>query len=198
MGGAAAMRLVFIGPPGAGKGTQCKRLVELLNIPHLSTGEMLRAVKRQETALSRWVASYIDAGKLAPDHLVMRIVAQRLQSEECVNGALFDGFPRTIIQAQLLDDYLAEQGIKLDMALELKVVEEELIQRLLKRAQVDGRADDNYETIRERLHVFNTQTAPLIEYYASQGKLEQVNGMQSEEVVFGAIKLCVARHHPNN
>ena len=147
------MRLVFIGPPGAGKGTQCKLLVELLKIPHLSTGEMLRTVKRQETALSRWVASYIDAGKLAPDHLVMRIVAQRLQSDECQNGALFDGFPRTIIQAQLLDDYLAEQGIKLDMALELRVDEEVLIQRLLKRAEIDGRADDNYETIRERLHV---------------------------------------------
>ena len=86
------MRLVFIGPPGAGKGTQCKKLLELLQIPHLSTGEMLRTVKKQDSALSRWIASYIDAGKLAPDHLVMRIVAQRLQADDCKNGALFDGF----------------------------------------------------------------------------------------------------------
>jgi adenylate kinase len=153
-----------------------------------------RTVKRQDTALSRWVASYIDAGKLAPDHLVMRIVAQRLQSDECVNGALFDGFPRTLIQAQLLDDYLTEQDTKLDMALELQVLEEVLIERLLKRAQVDGRADDNYETIRERLHVFKTQTAPLTEYYANQGKLECVDGMQSEQQVFDAIKASVNKH----
>lgn len=188
------MRLVFIGPPGAGKGTQCKRLVELLNIPHLSTGEMLRAVKKQDSALSRWVASHIDSGKLAPDHLVMRIVAQKLASDDCKNGALFDGFPRTLIQAQLLDDHLAETGLVLDMALELKVKEEELIQRILKRAEVDGRADDNYETIRERLNVFNTQTAPLTEYYASQGKLETVDGMQSPDKVFDDIRACVARH----
>lgn len=188
------MRLVFIGPPGAGKGTQCARLVKLLSIPHLSTGEMLRTVKKQDTALSRWVASYIDAGRLAPDHLVMRIVSQRLKSEECVNGVLFDGFPRTIVQAQLLDDFLAEEGLRLDMALELRVDEEELIQRLLKRAQIDGRVDDNYETIRERLHVFKTQTAPLTEYYARQEKLEVVDGMQSPDDVFEAIKACVDRH----
>lgn len=188
------MRLVFIGPPGAGKGTQCARLVKLLSIPHLSTGEMLRTVKKQDTALSRWVASYIDAGRLAPDHLVMRIVSQRLKSEECVNGALFDGFPRTIVQAQLLDDFLAEEGLRLDMALELRVDEEELIQRLLKRAQIDGRVDDNYETIRERLHVFKTQTAPLTEYYARQEKLEVVDGMQSPDDVFEAIRACVDRH----
>ncbi len=105
------MRLVFIGPPGAGKGTQCARLVNLLSIPHLSTGEMLRSVKKQDTALSRWVASYIDAGRLAPDHLVMRIVAQRLKSDECRNGALFDGFPRTLVQAQLLDDFLSDEDL---------------------------------------------------------------------------------------
>jgi adenylate kinase len=127
----------------------------------------------------------------------MRIVAQKLQSEECAPGALFDGFPRTLVQAQLLDDYLVEHHRPLDVALSLKVDEEMLIDRLLKRALIDGRADDNYETIRERLRVFNTQTSPLIDFYAKQGKLETIDGAQSEDAVFEAIKHSIARHPPS-
>ncbi len=182
------MWIVFVGPPGAGKGTQCKRLVERLGIPHLSTGEMLREAKAHDTALSRWIASYIDAGKLAPDHLVMRIVAQRLKAQDCATGALFDGFPRTTIQAQLLDDFLVEQGLQLNLVLELRVVEDILIERLLKRAESEGRADDNRETIHERMRVYHSQTAPLVDYYAKQGKLIVIDGMQDADAVFASIE----------
>jgi len=149
---------------------------------------MLREAKTHDTALSRWIASYIDAGKLAPDHLVMRIVAHRLKSPDCSSGALFDGFPRTTIQAQLLDDFLVEQGLQLSMALELRVQEDILIERLLKRADSEGRADDNRETIHERMRVYHSQTAPLVDYYSKQGKLTVIDGMRNADSVFASIE----------
>ncbi|MFN5466904.1 MAG: adenylate kinase [Pirellulaceae bacterium] len=183
------MRIVFIGPPGAGKGTQCKKLIDLLGIPHLSTGDMLRTVREQDTALGRLVGSYLDSGQLAPDHLVMRIVTLRLQKPDCMPGVLFDGFPRTLVQAQLLDEYFEQHDQGLDLVLQLVVQESALIDRLVRRAAKEGRRDDTYETIQARLDVFNHQTMPLIDYYRKKNLLVPIDGMQDPESVFEAIQV---------
>jgi adenylate kinase len=181
------MRIVFIGPPGAGKGTQCKRLTQWLGIPHLSTGEMLRAT-RGDSALGRLVASYIDSGRLAPDYLVVRILTKRLLDPDCRSGCLFDGFPRTINQAQMLDEYLAVSKERLDLVLDLQVKQDELISRMVKRAEIEHREDDTAETITARLRVFYTQTAPLLDYYQGHGIVRPVDGMRLPEDVFNQIQ----------
>lgn len=189
------MRIIFIGPPGAGKGTQCSRLTQYLRIPHLSTGDMLRAT-RGASALGRLVASYIDSGRLAPDYLVMRIVFRRLEQPDCAGGVLFDGVPRTINQAEMLDEHLQSRQQNLDLVIDLQADQEELVNRLLKRAQVEQREDDNAETISARLRIFHSQTAPLLDYYRSRNLVQPIDGMQTADDVFLQIQNAIETRKP--
>jgi adenylate kinase len=184
-----AMRIVFIGAPGAGKGTQSERLVQLLGATHLSTGEMLRDALDRKTKIGLEAQAYLDAGKLAPDSVVVGIIRERLRMPDCARAVIFDGFPRTAEQAQELDALLAERGTPLDMVVELRVADDEVMRRLTGR----GRSDDTPRLIAERLQSYWNLTRPLLDYYGRKGILESVDGQGGPDDVFARIEAAIER-----
>jgi adenylate kinase len=171
------VNIILFGPPAAGKGTQAKLLVEKHNMVQLSTGDMLRAEIASDSELGRKVKDILASGQLVSDAIVIDLISANLPRAEAAGGAIFDGFPRTVAQAEALDKLLRERGGKIDRVVRLKVDEAALISRIEKRFAEQGRADDNPDTYRERLAVYNAQTAPLLPYYAAQDKLFEVDGM---------------------
>lgn len=184
------MKLILLGPPGAGKGTQAKTLEQRFDITQLSTGDMLRKAVADDTSVGRIAKDIMERGDLVPDELVVSIISERISAADCANGFILDGFPRNVSQAQALDKMLAQKDIKLDAVVELEVDDAILIDRIEKRAsETEGgpRADDNAEALKQRLAVYHEQTAPLIKYYSERGSLRGVDGMADIDVVAGQI-----------
>jgi adenylate kinase len=185
------MYLMILGAPGSGKGTQGKLLAAHLGIPQVSTGDLLRAAVAQGTALGRRAKGYMDQGLLVPDDVILGLIRDILDSEAAGRGVLMDGFPRTVPQAEAVDRLLAERRARVDLVLLLDVAEAELVKRLLGRAALEGRSDDNLESIRRRLEVYHDQTAPLITYYEQQGVVRRIPGMGTVEEIAGRVREAV-------
>ena len=208
------MRAVLLGPPGAGKGTQAVRLVEKYGVPQISTGDIFRKNIKEGTELGKKAQEYMNAGRLVPDELVVDLVKDRLMQDDCANGYLLDGFPRTIAQAEQLDDFLKEHGTELDAVINFEVGNESLMKRLTGRrlckacgasyhivnfppktegicdkcgAELIQRDDDTEETARKRIEVYEESTAPLIEYYSESGALKNFDAEKDPEEVFADI-----------
>ena len=179
--------LVIFGAPGSGKGTQSDLLVAKYGFRHISTGDVLRAEIKQGTELGRTAQQFIDKGQLIPDELMIEILASVYDSLCPCEGVIFDGFPRTIPQAEALKKMLAQRGTEVSAVLQLEVPEEMLTERLLNRGKTSGRADDNAETIRKRLEVYHSQTAPLAAWYAAEGKLHAIKGYGALEEINAAL-----------
>jgi adenylate kinase len=191
------MRLILLGPPGAGKGTQAQRLVEKYGIPQLSTGDMLRAAVQAGTEVGKRAKAVMDAGELVSDAIVNAIVAERIDQADCVKGFILDGYPRTLVQADAVDSMLSERGLDLDAVIELVVDDKALVGRIVKRAEeakaagLPVRKDDNPAVFEERLKEYYKKTSPLIGYYYAKGKLRGVDGMADIDAVTQQIEVLL-------
>ena len=178
-----ATYIVLMGAPGAGKGTQAKLLEQRLGLPQVATGDLFRANLKNETELGKLAKTYMDKGELVPDEVTVAMVKDRISQPDCEKGALLDGFPRTISQAEALKKLLAEFDSEIALVPHIHVDTDILVSRLLKRAEIEGRADDNEETIRTRMRIYREETAPLLEYYKKQNLLVEVDGDRSIEAI---------------
>jgi len=187
------MNLILFGPPGAGKGTQAARLKAKHGLAHLSTGDMLRAAVQAGTPIGKEAEAIMAAGKLVSDELICNVVAERIEEPDCAEGFILDGFPRTLAQAEALDEMLAKKGKSIDVVIELEADEAELVRRIEGRAaeNAGARADDNAETLKKRLDVYHAQTAPVLPYYREKGLLRSIDGMQSIDAVTREIEAAL-------
>ncbi|MFW5793030.1 MAG: adenylate kinase [Bacteroidota bacterium] len=185
------LNIIIFGPPGSGKGTQSSLIVQKYNLVHLSTGDILRQEIEEQTAVGKEAKKFIDDGLLVPDEIVLKILYHKASDNALAEGFVFDGFPRTIVQAEILDKMLEKRKMPIDVVISVEVKEEELFKRMMGRAEDSGRSDDNEETIKKRIEVYKNQTYPLIDYYRRQGKLVAVNGMESVDKVFEKISRSI-------
>ncbi len=188
------MRIIFLGPPGVGKGTQSQRLVEYLGVPQVSTGDMLRQAIHEHSEVGELSEKFLNAGKLVPDPIIIKLVTQRLAQQDASHGYLLDGYPRNLGQAAALDEYLHERETPLDGVLALQVDQEEIVRRLTGR----GRDDDRPEIVRERFDQYLRQTAPLAEYYRQRGLLYMIDGTGTTDAVFDRIKSVLEKIRRNH
>lgn len=185
--------MIILGPQGSGKGTQARRISAEYGIPHIATGDMFREAVAQGTALGRRVEPILAAGGLVPDDLTIDLMRERLRQPDAASGFVLDGFPRTTAQAEALDALLEELERSLDLVLELQVADEVCVQRMLKRAQAEGRLDDTPEVIRRRLEIYHRETAPLVAYYLPTGKVVGIHGEGTVEEVWAEIQEALER-----